>query len=105
LHELSAEAHANAETVCSSLDRTGYVAYRDLVPVELVLEGYHPIVARCWVVLKPFVEAVREDRPQRNYQKYFEYLAQETFKRYMSEEEATQWLYLDTAPATSVDTG
>jgi hypothetical protein len=91
--KLSTCERDNAEKVCSSFDRIGYTASLGLLPDELVLKGMSSIVAKCWFVLKPFIEASRIQRKQPAYQRYFESLGKKAHFRYgKSDEELEQQL-------------
>jgi hypothetical protein len=87
LAKLPNEAWRHAEAVSNAFDRIGYVVHQGLLPENLITDGYYHIIARSWIVLEPFIEAVRKSRNQENYQPYFEYLAMRVFDRYMSRDE------------------
>ncbi len=92
LEDLSEEARQHAEKVSNSLDRIGYVVFEKLIPETVVLNGYHNIVARSWIVLEPYIKRVRENRDEATYQHHFEYLAQRTFQRYTTVKDASRSL-------------
>lgn len=100
--QLPDEVRNNAYRVSNTLDRIGYVVHQGLIPPKLLLDGYHPIIARCWLVLEPFVYCVRAIRKQENYQQYFEYLASESFAHYISREEANSQIYETDLPSPAL---
>ena len=94
LGELPEEARRNAERVSSTFDRIGYVIDKELIPADLVLDGYSHIIARCWTALEPFVQSVRAYRGEKDYQQYFEDLGQRAKKRLqLAGEEVTFQIY------------
>jgi hypothetical protein len=93
LSHLPEEARGNAERVGNTFDRVGYVVYQGLIPARFVLDGYYHVIARCWIVLEPFVQAVRAYTGENSYQQYFEYLALQVFTRYISRGEVNVQVY------------
>ncbi len=88
--KLTKEARTNAELVSSSFSRVGYAVSHDLIPENIILDGYRFMVTRCWHILGPYNRAVRFERKNDYYQKFFEELAQRACLHYhMTEEERT----------------
>jgi hypothetical protein len=89
LRSLDPEAIEAAQNVGNVLDRLGYAVVKGLVSEDVVLDGYNCLVMRSWIVLEPFVNALRRERGERTYQKGFEELASRAFRNpdYPSREE------------------
>lgn len=101
LSKLPEEAERLANVVSSSFDRVGYVVNRGLVPLSLILEGFHPSIARSWVALEPYIKALRKARYHPKHEQYFEFLGTEALARYISREdvirELDKWAELDSS--------
>ncbi|MGA9351049.1 MAG: hypothetical protein WBW48_19905 [Anaerolineae bacterium] len=93
LSELPEEARRNAERVSSTFDRIGYVIHKELIPADLVLDGYSHIIARCWTALEPFVQSVRVYRREKDYQRYFECLGSAAIERVGGKEKVIFQMY------------
>jgi len=92
LAKLPEEAERLANVVSSSFDRVGYVVNRGLIPLSLILEGFHPSIARSWVALEPYIKALRKTRYHPKHEQYFEFLGTEALARYISREQVIREL-------------
>jgi hypothetical protein len=66
-----------AEKVARGFDRLGLLVREGRIPINLVARFYVTPILRCWINLRPYVEAVRKDRSQNGHMWEFENLAVE----------------------------
>jgi hypothetical protein len=93
LKELPQETHDKVQLVSNTFDRLGYTVAQGLVPAELILNGYAPIIARCWLILEPYIQITRKLRAQNDYQKFFQYLGEMALSKYISPANALRQIY------------
>ena len=84
-----------AYSVGNTFNRVGYLVFLKLIPEEVILKGYGMVVARSWIVLEPFVYALREERHEAAFMYYFEYLANRCFKTYVDRNRVVFSEYID----------
>lgn len=92
ISKLPEDAERLANVVSSSFDRVGYVVNRGLIPLSLILENFHPSIARSWVALEPYIKALRNNRYHPEHEQYFELLGIEALSHYISREEVIREL-------------
>lgn len=69
LHSLTPEGQAAVKCVLNSLDHVAFLTQAGWIPPNLVMPWMHPMIAKSWAKLKPYVEY---ERARRNEPYYYE---------------------------------
>ncbi len=72
LKTLSPEGQAHVKRVLNSLDRVAFLTQAGWIPNELVMPWMHPMIAKSWEKLAPYV---RYEQERRNEPYYYEHAA------------------------------
>ncbi len=65
ISSLSADDHAAIKKVLNSLDRVAFLTQAGWIPEDLIMPWMHPMIAKSWTKLEPYVqyEVQRRDEP------------------------------------------
>jgi hypothetical protein len=72
---LSAKDREAMKLVLNSLDRVSFLTQKGWVPEDLVMPWMHPMIAKSWEKLEPYVKHERERRGEPYYYQYAEEIA------------------------------
>lgn len=75
LKKLTAKDRDAMKKVLNSLDRVAFLTQAGWIPDELVMPWMHPMIAKSWEKLEPYVLYERDRRNEQYYYKYAEKLA------------------------------
>jgi hypothetical protein len=94
--ELSDEDRDAIKTVLNSLDRVAFLTQSGWIPNELVMPWMHPMIAKSWEKLEPYVLYERKRRNEPYYYAHAARLAERCkqwrAKNLTEEERKTKWL-------------
>ena len=76
LAKMAAKDRDAAKTVLNSLDRVAFLTQSGWIPDELVMPWMHPMIAKSWEKLEPYVLYERERRNEPYYYQYAGRLAE-----------------------------
>ena len=76
LKKLTVKDHDAIKKVLNSLDRVAFLTQSGWIPDELVMPWMHPMIAKSWEKLEPYVLYERERRNEPYYYQYAEKLAE-----------------------------
>jgi len=72
LRTLDSEAQEHVKRVLNSLDRVAFLTQAGWIPDDLVMPWMHPMIAKSWEKLEPYV---RHEQKRRNEPYYYEHAA------------------------------
>jgi len=76
IKKLKAEDQDAMKRVLNSLDRVAFLTQPGWIPEDLVMPWMHPMIAKAWEKLEPYVMYERERRKEPYYYKYAEEIAE-----------------------------
>jgi len=76
MKKLKPEDRNAMKQVLNSLDRVAFLTQPGWIPEDLVMPWMHPMIAKSWEKLKPYVMYERERREEPYYYKYAEEIAE-----------------------------
>ncbi len=99
--ELRKEDRDAMKRVLNSLDRVAFLTQKDWIPGDLILPWMHPMIAKSWEKLEPYVLYERERREEPYYYKHAGELAKRCEKwreeNLSKAERKTKWIEVDNA--------
>jgi hypothetical protein len=76
LHSMTPEGQAAVKQVLNSLDHVSFLTQAGWIPEELVMPWMHPMIAKSWEKLEPYVKYERVRRNEPYYYRYAGELAE-----------------------------
>lgn len=70
LRQLTDEGRANVKRVLNSLDRVAFLTQSGWIPDEVIMPWMHPMIAKSWEKLGPYVRYEQERRNEPYYYRY-----------------------------------
>jgi hypothetical protein len=94
LKKLTAKDRDAMKKVLNSLDRVAFLTQSGWIPDDLVLPWMHPMIAKSWEKLEPYVEYERERRNEPYYYQYAGKLAErcKLWRKKNLTDTATNWI-------------
>jgi hypothetical protein len=92
---LSAELRDAFKVVLNSLDRVAFLTQHGWIPLDLIMPWAHPMIAKSWIKLKPYVEYERKRRKEPYYYQHAEAIGEvclEWRKKNAPELEDVNWV-------------
>ena len=80
MKEISADDREAVKRVLNSLDRVAFMTQSRWIPDDVIMPWMHPMIAKSWQKLKPYVEYERKRRNEPYYYRYVGELAERTRK-------------------------
>ena len=80
IKEMSAADREAVKMVLNSLDRVAFMTQSRWIPDDVIMPWMHPMIAKSWEKLKPYVEYERKRRNEPYYYRYVGELAERTRK-------------------------
>jgi len=65
---------SKAELICRTFDQLGLLVREGRIPINIIAQFYVYPILRCWYVLSPYIDAVRNERGQPGHMWEFEHL-------------------------------
>jgi hypothetical protein len=70
LKSLTPEGQAAAKQVLNSLDRVAFLTQAGWIPEEILMPWMHPMIAKSWAKLEPYILYERQRRDEPDYYKF-----------------------------------
>lgn len=94
LREMSAEGRAHVKKVLNSLDRVAFLTQSGWIPDEVIMPWMHPMIAKSWEKIGPYVLYERERRNEPYYYRYASELAErcQAWRSKRLPDQAVKWV-------------
>ncbi len=94
LREMSAEGRAHVKKVLNSLDRVAFLTQSGWIPDEVIMPWMHPMIAKSWEKIGPYVLYERERRNEPYYYRYASELAErcQAWRSNRLPDQAVKWV-------------